>query len=139
MFQRSKPTDCVCCRVRTMGIISRAWQEPLPRVKLFFGKFSFFKDFIYLFLDRGEGSEEERERNIRVWLPLMCSLLGTWSSTQARALAGNPTCDSLVCRPVLNPLRCTSHGTSTHQVFFKIDNALFVFRKTQFALSRTWK
>ena len=31
----------------------------------------FFKDFIYLFLDRGEGREIKRERNINVWLPLM--------------------------------------------------------------------
>ena len=32
---------------------------------------SFFnKDFIYLFLERGEGEEKERERNINVWLPL---------------------------------------------------------------------
>ena len=30
----------------------------------------FFKDFIYLFLERGEGREKERERNIDVWLPL---------------------------------------------------------------------
>ena len=29
-----------------------------------------FKDFVYLFLDRGEGREKERERNINVWLPL---------------------------------------------------------------------
>ena len=32
----------------------------------------FFKDFIYLFLERGEGREKERERNINVWLPLTC-------------------------------------------------------------------
>ena len=32
--------------------------------------FHFFKDFIYLFLERGEGREKERERNINVWLPL---------------------------------------------------------------------
>ena len=31
---------------------------------------SFLKDFIYLFLDRREGREKERERNINVWLPL---------------------------------------------------------------------
>ena len=44
-----------------------------------------FKDFIYLFLDRGEGREKERETNINVWLPLMCPTLGN--------LAGNPgTC-----------------------------------------------
>ena len=31
-----------------------------------------FKDFIYLFLERGR----ERERNIHVWLPLLRPLLG---------------------------------------------------------------
>ena len=30
----------------------------------------FFKDFIYLFLHRGEEREKEREKNISVWLPL---------------------------------------------------------------------
>ena len=44
----------------------------------------FFKDFIY-FLERGEGREKERERNINVWLPLM----GLQPATQARALTGN--------------------------------------------------
>ena len=35
--------------------------------------FFFFKDFIYLFLERGEGKEKERERIIYVWLPLVCA------------------------------------------------------------------
>ena len=39
----------------------------------------FFKDFICLFLWRGEG----RERNIDVWLPLAHLLLRTWPATQA--------------------------------------------------------
>ena len=39
----------------------------------------FFKDFIYLFLERGR--EGEREGNINVWLPLTCPLLGTWPET----------------------------------------------------------
>ena len=56
----------------------------------------FFKDFIYLFLERGEGWETERKRNINVWLPLMCPLLGTWPTTQACALTGNRTGDPLV-------------------------------------------
>ena len=30
----------------------------------------------YLFLDRGEGREKEMERNINVWLPLLCPTLG---------------------------------------------------------------
>ena len=42
-----------------------------------------FKDFIYLFLERGEGREKERERYINVWLPLAHPLLGTWPTTQA--------------------------------------------------------
>ena len=53
------------------------------------GQFSqeiFFKDFIYLFLERGEGREKEREKNINVWLPLVRPLLGTWPATQAHAL-----------------------------------------------------
>ena len=29
---------------------------------------SFFKDFIYLFVESGERRENERERNINVWL-----------------------------------------------------------------------
>ena len=38
--------------------------------------FYFFKDFIYLFLERWEGREKEREKNINVWLPLTCPSLG---------------------------------------------------------------
>ena len=37
---------------------------------------------------RGEGREEDRERNINVWLPLVCPLLGTWPETQACVLTG---------------------------------------------------
>ena len=43
------------------------------------------KDFIYLFLDRGEGWVKERERNISVWLPLMHPQLRTWPATKACA------------------------------------------------------
>ena len=49
------------------------------------------KVFIYLFLERGEGGEKERERNISVWLPLTRPLLGTWPTTQACAPTGNWT------------------------------------------------
>ena len=31
----------------------------------------FFKDCIYLFLERGEGREKEGRRNINVWLPFV--------------------------------------------------------------------
>ena len=51
--------------------------------------------FIYLFLERSEGRETERERNMDVWLPLACPQLGTWLATQVCALTGNPTGDPL--------------------------------------------
>ena len=45
-----------------------------------------------------------------MWLPLTCPLLGTWPATQACALTGNQTSDSLVHRPMLRPLSYTSQG-----------------------------
>ena len=50
--------------------------------------FFFLQDFIYLFLERGEGKEKE-ERNISVWLPHMRPPLGMQPATQACALIGN--------------------------------------------------
>ena len=58
---------------------------PPPNLRFFY----FLKYFIYLFLERREGREKERERNINVWLPLACPLLGTWLATQECALTGN--------------------------------------------------
>ena len=49
----------------------------------------FLKILFILYLDRGEGREKERERNINVWLPLARPLWGTWPTTQACALTGN--------------------------------------------------
>ena len=54
--------------------------------------------FIYFFLESGEGWEKERERNINV-LPLTWPPLGTWFTTQASALTGNRTSNSLVLSP----------------------------------------
>ena len=65
---------------------------------------------MYLFLDRGEGREKERERNISMWLPPVHPLLETWPATQACALTGNSTGDPLVSRPALSPLTPTSQG-----------------------------
>ena len=85
----------------------------------------FFKDFIYLFLEREEGREKEWERHINVWLLLTRPLLGTWPATQACALTGNRTGDPLVRRPVLNPLSHTSQARFNFLIqFFNI----FIFR-----------
>ena len=51
----------------------------------FFFVIIFLKDFVYLFFREGE----ERERDINVWLPIACPLLGKWLTTQACALTGN--------------------------------------------------
>ena len=44
------------------------------------------------------------EKNINVWLPLPCPLLGTWPATQACALIGNRISGHLLRSLVLNPL-----------------------------------
>ena len=50
----------------------------------FFSIFYFKNILFILFLERGEGREKERERNINVWLSLAHPLLGIWPTTQAR-------------------------------------------------------
>ena len=78
-----------------------------------FSALLFFKDFICLFLERGERREKERERNINVWLPLVHPPLGTWPATQACALSGNQTGgDPWVLRMALNALSHTSQGSA---------------------------
>ena len=51
--------------------------------------FIFFNILFIYFLERGEGKEEGRERNINVQSPLVHPELGTWPATQACALPGN--------------------------------------------------
>ena len=92
-----------------------AWNKSLSAI---------FKKILFI-LDRGEGREKERERNINVWLPFTHPLLGTWSTTQACALTGNQTSDPVLCSLVLNPLSHTSQGSQCY--FFPIVFALFVY------------
>ena len=78
-----------------------------PRSALPF--FFFFKIlFYFIFLEKGR--EEEKERNIKVWLPFTGPLLGTWPTTQAWTLTGNRTGDSLVHSPAINPLSHSIQG-----------------------------
>ena len=81
------------------------------RVRYFF----FFEDFIYLFVERQEGREKERERNIDVGekIRLVASCMPPTGD-----LARNPglcpgwdwTSDLSIHRPVLNPLSYTLQG-----------------------------
>ena len=67
----------------------------------------FLKDFIYLFLDRGEGKEKERERNTNVWLYLCCPYWGAgpqprhvpWLGTKLNPLSHtSPSENILKCK-----------------------------------------
>ena len=62
--------------------------------------------------------EKEGGRNINVWLPHTCPLLGTWPANWAFALTGNRTGHPLVHRPVLNPLSHTSQANISFRYFF---------------------
>ena len=83
----------------------------LPSVDLryFFSyNFTFLKkDFIYLFLDRGEGREKEKEGNINVWLLLTRPLPGTWPATQA--------CPDWELNPRPFVLQAGTQSTEPHQ------------------------
>ena len=104
---------------------------------LFFSIFlkNFWQFFKNLFLERGEGREEEKERNSNVWLPLTCPPLGTWPTTQACAPTGNRTGDPLVPRPALNPLSHTSQGEGH---LFQIIISYVVISNSLFFLSSSW-
>ena len=94
-----------------MSLVSSAKSHKSRVIHLFFNLYYFLKDFMYLFLEKGEGREKERERNISVWLPLTRSKLGTGYATQAHVLTGNRTSNPLVCRPALKPLSHSSQGS----------------------------
>ena len=78
------------------------------------GIHSFFKLFIYLFLEEGREAEREGEKHQCV-VASRSPPTGTWPATQACALTGNQTSDPLVCRPALHPLNHTSQsGKATY-------------------------
>ena len=101
----------LCCIYISLSVLvdhKLAGRKSHIRGSVFLFPFFLKKYFIYLFLEREEGREKERERNINVWLPLIRPLLGTWPVTQACALSGNQTGNPLVHRPTLSPLSHTS-------------------------------
>ena len=101
--------------VRSYALSPRGGED-LPKLyeillcKRFVFSFIFFKDFIYLFLERGR--EGERGRETSMCGHLSCSPY--WGpGLQPRhvcALTGNRTGVPLVCRLALNPLSDTSQG-----------------------------
>ena len=72
--------------------------------------FYFILNFTYLFLETKEGRKREGEKHQCVVASRVPPPLGTWPATQACALTGNQTGDTLVHRPAPNPLSHTSQG-----------------------------
>ena len=85
--------------------------------------------FIYLFGVQ-DGREEERERNINVWLPLICPLLGTWTTTQGCALTGNQTGNPLVHGLALSPLSYTNQSKNLDTIKISLSKKDFFCTST---------
>ena len=86
--------------------------------------FFLFKDFIYLSFERGEGREDEREKNAceretSIRLPLARPQQGTWPTTQACALTRDRTSDLSSCGWLPNPL---SHTSQSSHYYFSTDS-----------------
>ena len=80
--------------------------------------FYFLKDFIYLFLEGGERREEERKRNINVWLYLLHPLVETWPATQACAGLGIRW-RTFASLSSAQPLSHTSQGTFKNKFYIR--------------------
>ena len=65
---------CLVCSCFFLGSVVDSCEFVVILPFIFF--IFFFKDLIYLCLERGERREKE-ERNTNVWLPLACPLMGT--------------------------------------------------------------
>ena len=102
MADCAEGSEVDCGRVRLEGREHGAGQGDGPQSELNF--VIFFNKRFYLFIFIGEGREKEWERNISVWLPLTCSPLGTWPTTQACAPTGNQSSNPLLLRLAFNPL-----------------------------------
>ena len=80
-----------CCQAPWKPpLCSRRLQFTLPLIRSH--TLNFLKIiYLFIYLERREGREKERERNVNVWLPLARTKLETWPETQAHALTGNQT------------------------------------------------
>ena len=71
---------------------------------------TFLNVFMYLFLEREEGREEYRERNINMWLPLTCPPSGDLACNPGMCPDWELNWQPFGSQPKLNPLSHTSQG-----------------------------
>ena len=92
------------------------WKSILDRNKqryLFIYLFTYFKDFIYLFLERGEGREGKHQCKINI--DQLLPQPGTEPATQACALTRNPTGNLSLCETMPSRLSHTSQGLNRYK------------------------
>ena len=116
-----------CLVYISLNLSSLEFDELLEFLSLSFTEFEkfsaihFFKDFIYSFLERGEGREEEKERDTSMCernidlLPLAHAYTTYWA--QAFTLTWNQTGNLLLCGTMPNQLNLYQPGLSYY--FFK--------------------
>ena len=92
------------------SIVTNNFEECIKiLINTIFYLFVHFKDFIYLFLERGRVGEREGEKHqcvVASHVPPTRDL----TRNQACVLTGNQTSNPLIHRPALNPLSHTSQG-----------------------------
>ena len=91
-------------------------ETPEKRVVVFF----FLKQRFYLFLDKGEGREKERERNINV-VASHAPTTGGLPRNPGKCSDWESTGDPLVLRAVLNPLSHISQGPFLNELLNILD------------------
>ena len=72
-----------CLKLPPEATVAKGWPEKVLSTSLVPSTYIFLRFYLFI-LDRGEGREKDKERNINVWLPLVHPLLGTWSGLQPR-------------------------------------------------------
>ena len=89
---------------------------------------------IYLFLERGEGREKERE--ISMCGCLLCPLLGAGPATQAYSLSGNQTNNPLLRNLELNPLSQARAKSQSDKIFKRRMIKSSLVRQSEFAIPK---
>ena len=79
--------DLISISVRLLSSRMRdKWNLTVCTSLCLVSSFLFLINILFIYFQRGEGREKERQRNINVWLPLVRPLLRTWPTTQACTL-----------------------------------------------------